>query len=256
MFFIAKIFDQMAHPLNWVVVLLILSLLRSHISASRRHALTLGALLLLLAIGLQPLPDACLKQLESGFAEIPPHANLQGYAGVIVLGGALEHAYVSAAHTQPELNGAAERMTATVALWREQPALQVIFTGGEGDYFGNGVSEAARARQFFDSQGVPAQAVRYEDQSRNTYENAVFSTQLPGIDPHKPWLLLTSAWHMPRAMALFQHAGWNVTAYPVDFLTGAATPWSSYSISTSAEHWNLLLHELLGLASYHLFMKQ
>jgi uncharacterized SAM-binding protein YcdF (DUF218 family) len=50
-------------------------------------------------------------------------------------------------------------------------------------------------------------------------------------------------------MALFQHAGWNVVAYPVDFRTGSATPWYEYSLGVGADHWYLLLHELLGIAS-------
>lgn len=255
MFFAAKIIDQLAQPLNWVALLLLLSLLRSRMRPTHRQALRLGALMLLLAIGWQPAPDALLHQLESHYPEIPPHADLRAYTGVIVLGGALEPGYVATTHTQPVLNSAAERMSAATALWHDRPTLQLLFTGGEGDYFPTGPSEATRARAFFDSQGLPTNAVRYEDRSRNTYENAVFSAQLPGIVPEKPWLLLTSAWHMPRAMALFQNAGWNVTAYPVDFRTGAATPWSRYSITIGAEHWNLLLHELLGMASARLSQK-
>jgi uncharacterized SAM-binding protein YcdF (DUF218 family) len=57
---------------------------------------------------------------------------------------------------------------------------------------------------------------------------------------------------MPRAMASFQTAGWNVTPYPVDFRTGSATPWTEYSLSDSARKWYLLLHEVLGLLAYRL----
>ena len=63
-------------------------------------------------------------------------------------------------------------------------------------------------------------------------------------------LLLTSASHMPRAMATFQKAGWNVAAYPVDFRAGDQTPWSQYSLALSANKWQLALHEWLGLMAY------
>jgi hypothetical protein len=53
-------------------------------------------------------------------------------------------------------------------------------------------------------------------------------------------------------MGSFRKAGWNVTAYPVDFRTSSATPWSSYSLSQGAEKWQLVLRELLGLAAYRL----
>jgi uncharacterized SAM-binding protein YcdF (DUF218 family) len=57
---------------------------------------------------------------------------------------------------------------------------------------------------------------------------------------------------MPRAMASFQKAGWNVTPYPVDFRTGGATPWTEYSLAEGARKWHLLLHELVGLLTYRL----
>jgi uncharacterized SAM-binding protein YcdF (DUF218 family) len=91
-----------------------------------------------------------------------------------------------------------------------------------------------------------------EDQSRNTYENAVFTAQLAGINKHNRWLLVTSAWHMPRAMATFEKAGWNVTAYPVDFRTGNNTPLTRYSLVMGADHWQLVLRETIGLAAYRL----
>ena len=146
--------------------------------------------------------------------------------GVIVLGGALEPAYVWSVPGQSALNDAAERMTEVLALLRRQPQLKVLFTGGEGELFANARSEADRARQFFDAQGVAPERVLYESASRTTYENAVLSRMVPGVDPAQRWLLLTSAWHMPRSMAAFRAAGWNVTAYPVDFRSGQSTPWT------------------------------
>ena len=66
------------------------------------------------------------------------------------------------------------------------------------------------------------------------------------------WLLLTSAAHMPRAMAVYRKAGWNVTAYPVDFRAGLQTPWWEYSLSQGTQRWQLALHELVGHGAYRL----
>jgi uncharacterized SAM-binding protein YcdF (DUF218 family) len=143
-------------------------------------------------------------------------------------------------------------MTGTVAALRYNPTLQVLFTGGEGSLMGIGQTEAERAKLFFDSLGVPATQVQYESASRNTYENAVLSAQLPGVDPTQRWLLVTSAWHMPRSMATFQKAGWNVTAYPVDFRTGDSSNWLDFSMAGGAAQWQLALHELVGLLAYKL----
>jgi uncharacterized SAM-binding protein YcdF (DUF218 family) len=90
----------------------------------------------------------------------------------------------------------------------------------------------------------------FEAASRNTYENAVLSAKLPSVDITKPWLLVTSASHIPRSMAVFQKAGWNVTPYAVDFRAGAHTPWTSYSLLGGSLDWQILLHELIGSVYY------
>lgn len=248
----SKLLNLLTQPLNGVLALLLLALLMGRRHPLRARRTSMAALLLLALTGAQPLPDALLARLEGQYTELPPQADLHGYAGIIVLGGAMESGRVSQQHTQPLLNASAERMTMAYALWRNHPNLQLVFTGGEGELFGSGPSEAERAKQFFISMGLPERSLTLEARSQNTFENAVFTSQLPGLDVKKPWLLMTSAWHMPRSMATFQKAGWNVTAYPVDFRTGGTTPWTSYSLSDGAERWELLLHEYLGLLSYRI----
>jgi uncharacterized SAM-binding protein YcdF (DUF218 family) len=100
--------------------------------------------------------------------------------------------------------------------------------------------------------GVPASQVQYEDQSRNTYENAVLTAKLTGVNPKDRWLLLTSASHMPRSMATFVKAGWNVTAYPVDFRTGQTSDWLDFNLAGGASNWETALHELVGILAYRL----
>lgn len=252
MFLAAKILAILTQPLTWVVALLLAGLLVVRRRPTLGHRLTWSALLLLLAIGWQPLPDLLIRHLETQYAEIAPQADLHGYAGMVVLGGALESGHVALAHTQPLLTDAAERMTAPVAALLRNPHLRVVFTGGEGELLGTGPSEAERARAFFSSLGLAGRQVEYEAASRNTHENAVLTAQLPGVDISQRWLLVTSAWHMPRAMATFTKAGWNVTAYPVDFRTGAQTPWTEYSLRDGVARWELVLHEELGLLAYRL----
>lgn len=252
MFLASKLLLFLTQPLAWVATLLLAGLLlittRPH-WAKRLCATALGLLMLL---GWEPLPDAALRYLETQYPAVMPSANGAAYAGVIVLGGALEPAYVWTKPQQSALNGAAERMTEVTPLLRQQPHLKVLFTGGEGELFASGISEAERARRFFEGQGLPASQLLFESTSRTTYENAVLSRQLPGVDPTKHWLLLTSAFHMPRAMAAFRRAGWHVTAYPVDFRSGVTTPWTQYEMDQGVAKWRLALHELLGLLAYRL----
>lgn len=252
MFIASRLLSFATQPLAWVALLLLGALIG--LSMRRRGALTLGwlALAVLLLQGWEPLPDALLRQLEGRYPEPAAHASLRPFVGVIVLGGALESAYVWQGHAQPALNDAAERMTEAVHLMQQYPHLRLLFSGGEGELLAEGLPEAERAKIFFNRMGVDPQRVLYESASRTTYENAIFSARLPGIKPGQPWLLLTSASHMPRAMATFQKAGWNVAAYPVDFRAGDQTPWSQYSLALSANKWHLALHEWLGLMAYRL----
>lgn len=250
MFYASKLLSFATQPLAWVLVLLTLGLLCMPWRRRMGMALSWAALAVLVLVGWQPLPDALLRELETQHPALAPSANLQRYAGMVVLGGALESAYVLQGNGQAALNGAAERMTVPVALMQKNPHLRLLFTGGEGELFGRGLTEADRARIFFESMGLPTQRMVFESASRTTHENAIFSAKLPGVNPARPWLLVTSAWHMPRAMATFQKAGWNVTPYAVDYRTGTHTPWTQYSLAEGASKWKLALHEMLGILTY------
>lgn len=252
MFIAAKLLSFATQPLAWVALLWLGALLCLRARPQWGKRLGWTALAILLLQGWEPLPDALLRRLESQHAPLPPGTDLQRYVGVVVLGGALEPAYVSEGNHQAALNDAAERMTAPLTLLRQHPQLRILFTGGEGELFANSLTEADRARMFFENMGLAPRQVIYESASRTTYENAVLSARLPGVNPAQPWLLLTSASHMPRAMATFRKAGWNVTAYPVDFQTGLKTPWTQYSLAASARKWHSAWHELAGLLAYRL----
>ena len=98
--------------------------------------------------------------------------------------------------------------------------------------------------------GVTARLRLLEHQHSTPYEAPFFSVSLPGVNKTRPCLLVTSASHMPRALATFEKLGWNVTAYPVDYRTGTETPWTQYSLAKGASLWHMALHEHLGLLSY------
>lgn len=252
MFLASKFLSFATQPLAWALVFLLGGLVG--ISAQRRWGIGLcwSALCLLLLTGWSLPVDSLLRQLESQHPATVVGTNLQKYVGVVVLGGALEPGYVWLAHDQMALTDAAERMIVPLALVQRYPHLHVLFTGGEGELISTGPTEAQRAKVFFDSMGIAPQRVVYESASRTTHENAVLSATATGVNPAASWLLLTSAYHMPRAMATFRKAGWNVTPYPVDFHTGADTKWTSYSLTRNPRKWHLALHELAGLVAYRL----
>ncbi len=252
MFIAAHLLAFGTQPLAWCALLLAAGLLL----LPRRRRIGLGlswcALAVLLLTGWQCLADLGVRHLESQYPNPRPNAPLQGYAGMVVLGGALQDSKLWSEQGQIALNEAAERMIVPVGLMQRNPQWRLLFTGGEGNLQRDKFSEADRARIMFDNLGLPAARVLYEGASRTTYENAVLSAKLPGVDPRQPWLLVTSAYHMPRSMAAFRKAGWNVTAYAVDFRTAAHTDWTDYSLAGGAVKWHLFLHETIGLWMYRL----
>ena len=146
-------------------------------------------------------------------------------------------------------------MTQAVILLRQHPHLKLVCTGTEGrrgaDAAGASVG-APQAVQFFEAMGVERERLVLEDAAANTHENATLTAALPGMDIHRPWLLLTSAAHMPRAMAAFRKVGWNVTPYPVDYQTAAETRWLKFSLVKGLTKWQNVAYEALGWMEYRL----
>lgn len=250
MFFLSKLVGLFTQPLLWIFALLIAGLLLQRRTPALGQRLLWSACLVMLLMGWMAPAQWLIQQLEGRYTEMHPDADLRSYTGMVVLGGATESGVVQQAHVQPLLNGAAERMTAPVAMVLRHPHLRVVFTGGEGALFGSGPTEADRAKVFFASMGLYGARVEYESASRNTFENGVLTAQLPTIDKTQHWLLVTSAMHMPRAMGTFKKTGWNVTAYPVDFLTGNSVSWTAFSLADGARRWELALREFMGIAGY------
>jgi uncharacterized SAM-binding protein YcdF (DUF218 family) len=251
MFLFSKLLSAVTQPIFWLILLWFLGLL--FIRSKQRLALAVlwSAFALTVLLGFQIFPDALLRMLERQYP-VPTISNFDEFKGIVVLGGATGHSSIFAAHGQVPLEAAAERMTVPVALMKAHTKLELIFTGGEGRFFVTGTTESQLAKIFFEQQGVDLSRVTLENRSRNTRENAIGVSELLGERCKLPWLLVTSAWHMPRSMAEFQAVGCNVIAYPVDFRTGDETLWSEYSMASSLTVWQTALHEWLGIVVYKL----
>ena len=250
MFLAAKILDFATQPPAWAMLLLCAGLVLMHRWLRLGKGLCQAALVVLVLSGWQVPADFLLRQLEN--QSPPPSASLDlhQYEGVVLLGGALEDSDLWQVPGRIALKSSGERMIVPVALMQRNPKLKLLFTGGEGNWSKDRLTEADRAKIFFDLLGVDANRVLYEAASTTTYENAVLSAKVPGVDISKPWLLLTTAMHMPRSLAVFRKAGWNVTPYSVDYRTAELTHWTSYSLRSGAEKWHYALHEIVGYWMY------
>lgn len=253
MFLLSKLLSAITQPMFWLAVWWGLALGLLTLTRWRRAAVIMlwSGLVVLGLLGLRAIPDALLRPLENRYP-VPVAEAMDRHVGIIVLGGALQHPDSFVAHGQVPLGEAAERMTVPVGLMRNHPKLELVFSGGEGRLLTTGVTESELAKVFFEQQGLDMARVRWEDGSRTTRENAQQVAKLLGNRCQQPWLLVTSAWHMPRSMAEFEAVGCKVTPYPVDFRTGDATPLTEYSLAHSLLRWQTALHEWLGMLVYGL----
>src|SRR4051812_8920460 len=175
------------------------------------------SLLLLAVCGWSPLGTLLLYPLEQRF---PPWDAARGAPdGIVVLGGAIDPD-LSAARGVPVFRGGSDRLLATAALAHRYPQARIIYSGGNANLLaGDAAKEADIAGTVFESLGIAKQRLTMERLSRNTEENATLSKSLAHPKPGERWLLVTSAYHMPRSVALFRRAGFAVEPYPVDWHT-------------------------------------
>jgi uncharacterized SAM-binding protein YcdF (DUF218 family) len=219
MFFVlSKTIGFLAFPSN---LLIVVALAGAVLMATRwarcGRRLVVAAVLVLAVAGWSPLSNALIMPLEQRFPAWTP-ANGQP-TGIIALGGAIIPT-VSSERGTVELNETAERVTVMAALARRFPNARIVFVGGDASLVGHAPSEAVLARPLLESFGISPQRIEIEEASRNTYENAAFAEKLIRPKPGERWLLVTSAYHMPRAVGCFRRVGFEVEPYPVDWRTG------------------------------------
>lgn len=250
-YYVSKIAWFFATPSNLLPSLALLGLTLMTTRYRRTGwALAVVAVLGLFGAGLSPLANWVINPLEERFPTFQDDGTRVD--GVVVLGGAVE-AEESLARGELAVNEAGERVLAMAELARRYPAAKILFSGGGSTLVVEETPEAAAVARFIDTLGIAKDRVTFEDRSRTTYENAVFSRELVAPSPGERWLLVTSAWHMPRAIGCFRQAGFPVTAYPVDFRTrdrGDSRPFSF--ISLGLRRLDLATKEWAGLVGYRL----
>jgi uncharacterized SAM-binding protein YcdF (DUF218 family) len=248
----SKVLGFFALPSNDVLLLGLAGLVLMPTRFARvGRGLVSASIVLLLAFGLFPLGKLLIDPLENRFP--PWDAGRGGPDGIVVLGGAIDPEVV-AVHGASGLNEAAERITVIAELAHKYPSARILYSGGNGSLTPRGGSEAPIARALFETFDIPASRLILEDQSRNTAENATFSLRLAMPISGERWLLVTSAYHMPRAIGAFHTAGFLVEAYPVDYRTaGTADLWIPFdSMAAGLRRTDTATREWVGLLAYWL----
>jgi uncharacterized SAM-binding protein YcdF (DUF218 family) len=248
-FYLSKVFWFFIQPLNLSIFLLLAGVIA--VTFGRWRLAVTGSSLALLVLALSAwtsLGALMLNPLEERF----PRPSLpEKVDGIVVLGGGFEGA-INLVRGGYELNAGGDRMVETAVLARRFPGAKIVVSGGTGELILDGEGDATTAPRLLGALGVAADRLILENRSRNTYENAIYTRQMVVPKPGETWLLVTSAFHMPRAKALFDKAGFPTIAWPVDYRTSGREGIGLFrdNAADSLQATTMAIREWIGLFAY------
>ena len=252
MFLLSKIVWVILSHLNLLIIFLIFGylfkILRKRLVS---RAFYLISLLFFIIVGILPTGTFFLSELESKY----PALNIlpKDINGIIILGGPT-NPNLTHIHNQVAFNEAGERLTEAIRLIKIYNSSTVIFSGGSGSLNPDVLPHTFVAKKFFLEMGVDINKIIFESKSNNTYENILFSKNIVNPKKNEKWLLVTSSFHMTRAMNVAEKLKWEFIPYPVDFRTGNEKikfiP-TFDKILPNFNRFNLAAHEIVGLISYY-----
>ena len=232
----------------WLLFFLLLALFLRHEKQKKRSLVTAIVLLMLFSntVLLRSAKNAYIKQIS--FSEMRSR-----YTAGIVLGGMASYNPVT---ERVVFNRAADRLFQTLALYKKGTIDKIIISGGSGYLLSQEHKEAVHLKQFLQAVGIPPEDVICENKSRNTFENAQFTSQLiseRGLEG--PFLLITSAIHMPRARKCFLKHGLELDIYAANYNYGSPYRFNDYLLpnAQNLKEWEHLIHELIGILAYKIF---
>ena len=204
----------------------------------------------LLTISILPIGNFLIHKLEKEYHLANKVSN--NLDGVLVLGGATSP-YLFKEFNQVSVNGSAERLIESVKIIRKFENAKIVFSGGSGVLDMPDFGHSDSAKFFYETVGIDTQRIIFENISRNTYENILLSKDIVNPKNTEKWLLITSAFHMKRAILVGKKHKWNFITYAVDFKTQKKIKFKpSFNLLSNLTSFQKASHEWLGLLSYFL----
>ena len=205
------------------------------------------ALAIVAVVAIVPVGGQALARLEATFPPLNSPARLDG---ILVIGGALD-AREFDEWPSSGFNSAFGRLYEAARLAKAYPQARLLDIGGPTPAEPGRRAEADEAADVLVALGLPRARIEIERRSRNTYENAINAAAIAHPRPGEIWVLVTSAFHMPRAMGCFRTAGFSPLADPVDYRwLGSVAP--RFDVVGGLGDFDLAVHEYFGLVSYRL----
>ena len=199
------------------------------------------------AVVLLPVTEWLGAPLETRVAAVPLPERVDG---IVVLGGAVDWR-VTRERGQLALGAAGERVAAAAALAQRYPRARLVMTGSFADAFADDFRATPTDASLFFGPHFAGREVRYLGAARSTYEDALLALEAAAPRAGETWLLVTSAWHMPRAHGTFRALGWTLLPVPVDFrTTGELRVAPSWDVAATLADLDRLVREWGAIAVY------
>lgn len=251
-FYLSKLLYVFLKPLVWIIFFFTLSFFsKKEIRKKRFFIFGFSVLVIMSNPGLQ---NKVLSWYEGEC--IPIKDVKDNYDYVILLGG-FSNLDRSSGNGY-SMNERGNRLMTSLELFKSGKADKILVSGGCGDIWLEKESEAIVVQDFLIKLGLDSSSIIAEPKSRNTYENAVFTKKLlDQINPNAKCLLVTSAFHMPRAKRLFEKQGINITAHPTDFINRPLNRPDHIFIPSSKTlwTWEFIIKEWIGITLYKIVGK-
>lgn len=247
MFILLKLLLLFFRPLLWIILLFIYALFTKRDNLKKPAFCT--ALLLLLFFTNPFFIRKLLGMYEAAPIQLAPS---QTFNAGILLGGLVSY---SPADERGYFNGASDRFIQTALLYKKGHINQIIVAAGNGYITKNNFSEALFIKERLVNLGIPADRIYTDSDSRNTLENALNAKRISdSAHLTGPFLLISSAMHLPRAAKVFRKAGIEPVLYPCNFLSrGAGNNFLEdylFPSSEAMDRWDSLIKEWVGTLTY------
>ena len=250
-FYLSKTLWLILNPFNIFILFTLFSILLFFLTFKRLSKIIfLINFSVLLSISIFPIGNYLIYIIEKEFhthTKIPDNID-----GVLILGGTTD-AEMFKEYGQISLNGSAERLVESIEIIKKFKNSKIIFTGGSGILNRPDLDHAQVAKLFYEKMGINLTRIIFENKSRNTFENIIFSKKIAEPKNNQSWLLITSASHMKRALLIGEKHNWYFTPYAVDFLnTKNFKIRPNFELLSNLNSFQKGSHEWLGLISYYL----
>ena len=250
-FYLSKILWLILNPFN-IFILINFLIIILYVLSFRRLSITIFVInfLFLIIISILPIGNYLIYQIEKEYHsnnEIP-----ESIDGILILGGAT-NVLMFREYGQISLNGSAERLVESVDIIRKHQNAKVVFSGGSAVLNRPDLGHSDVAKFFYKKMGLNTNRIIFENNSRNTFENILFSKEIIIPKKNEKWLLITSASHMKRAQLVAEKNNWNLIPYAVDFKNFKNFKFTvNLNLLLNINSFQQGLHEWLGLVSYYL----